>query len=300
MTGYLRSSSTDFRFGFKIDFVRNTEDPARVFRALSHLIKFSESLDKSLVRALNIEAEPVLLLDSVEEGSITNWLKNTFKFPEKHEISPAIVNELSDYLNRARGVFISFLSERETITDLSEVSQLQAKLLKLAENSKLSKFTIYGPVSHKELLDNSGKYQLGLRELAKKDKVYYLTNNIKSILDTKFNLPENSIDNILLSRTISSEQKMILKIKKPDYLGDSKWIFRHGNRTIEAKITDLNWMRSFRARKVSLIPGDSLKVIAEIVTNYDFNGEVLSEKSTIKKVIEVIPDFYKQLPLFPE
>jgi hypothetical protein len=32
--------------------------------------------------------------------------------------------------------------------------------------------------------------------------------------------------------------QMILAVKKPDYLGDSKWDLRHGRRSIAAKIED--------------------------------------------------------------
>lgn len=42
-------------FGFKIDFNRNTEDPARIFRALSKLIIFSETTDQTLIKALNLD-----------------------------------------------------------------------------------------------------------------------------------------------------------------------------------------------------------------------------------------------------
>ena len=62
-------------FGFKIDFVRNTEDPARVFRAFSGLIDFCQVTDKTLIKSLDIDIEPDLLLDNIEQGSISVWLK---------------------------------------------------------------------------------------------------------------------------------------------------------------------------------------------------------------------------------
>lgn len=300
MVASSRSSLSRVSFGFKIDFATNTEDPARVFRSLSQLINFSQTLDKSLIKALNVNVEPVLLLEDIEPGSITSWLRNNFKFSEEEIVGFNILNEINLYLNEARRVFINFLSERSTIQNISEASTLQSELLSLAEKSGISKFTISGPVSHKELLESVDKYQLGLRELILTDKAYYLTGNKTAPLNVDFRFSKEKIEDILLFQTLENQDEMILKIKKPDYLGDSKWVFRHGRRTIEAKVNDLEWMRSFRRREIPVSPGDSFRAIVKSITKYDLNGEVLSENSSIEKVIEVIPDIYEQLSLFPE
>lgn len=293
-----RLSLSRVSFGFKIDFAKGTEDPARVFRSLSEFTKFCQSLDKSLVRSLNIDAEPILILDDIEQGSIISWLKNNFKSSDKERFRVDILDEINIYLNKARRAFINFLSERDTIGNLAEATKLQTELLSLAQNSGIGKFTICGPVNHKELLESAENYQLALCELTLADKAYYLTANESFPINVNFRFSKDKIEDILLDRTLEAEREMILKIKKPDYLGDSKWVFRHGRKTIEAKVNDLEWMRSFRRREVPVIPGDSFRAIVKTVTKYDFNGEVLSEQSTIQKVIEVIPDIYEQISLF--
>ncbi|MEB3283227.1 MAG: hypothetical protein VKK42_30335 [Lyngbya sp.] len=82
---------------------------------------------------------------------------------------------------------------------------------------------------------------------------------------------------------------MILKIKKPDYLGESKWEFKHEKRTINVKIQDLEWLSKFRNREVVVAPGDAIKAIVEVISKYDFSGEVISIQYSIQKVLEVIP-----------
>ena len=49
---------------------------------------------------------------------------------------------------------------------------------------------------------------------------------------------------------------MILAVKKPDYLGDSKWDLRHGKRPISARIEDGAWLRRFQSREVDVRPGN--------------------------------------------
>lgn len=99
------------------------------------------------------------------------------------------------------------------------------------------------------------------------------------------------------------EYEMVLKIKKPDYIGESKWIFKDGKRRIEAKIGDLEWLESFRSKDVIIYPGTAIKAIVEVINKYDFSGELKSSQYTIKKVIEIIPpppSAGTQLSLFPD
>jgi hypothetical protein len=72
-------SSDRADFGFKIEFVRDTEDPSRVFRAFSGLIDFCQVTDKTLIKSLDLDIEPDLRLDNIEQGSIIVWLKNVLK-----------------------------------------------------------------------------------------------------------------------------------------------------------------------------------------------------------------------------
>ena len=78
---------------------------------------------------------------------------------------------------------------------------------------------------------------------------------------------------------------MILKIKKPDYLGDSKWQFKHGKKTMEMKILDDAWLNRFRMKQVTIAPGDSLRAIVKSEVKYDFSNDVISEKHEILKML---------------
>ncbi len=95
--------------------------------------------------------------------------------------------------------------------------------------------------------------------------------------------------NILTRETLTSTTKMILKVKRPDYLGQSQWDFRHGKRAIAAKITDAVWLNKFQSRLVDVRPGDSLRVDMTTEVKYGHNNEVVGTSYNISHVEEVLP-----------
>ena len=93
---------------------------------------------------------------------------------------------------------------------------------------------------------------------------------------------------------------MILKVKKPDYLGESQWEFRHETHPIPAKILDEKWLKDFQSRKHDVRPGDSLRAIVETEVNYDYNQEVVGTHYYVIEVKEVIRQgSQNQLNLMP-
>lgn len=124
-------------------------------------------------------------------------------------------------------------------------------------------------------------------------------NSEPQAINHEFSLSSETKETLLTKDTLTSENEMILQIKKPDYLGESKWQFKHGKYTIEAKIHDVEWISLFRNGQIVIIPGDALKALVKIVTKYDVRGKVISQQHSVEKVIEVIPvSPNKQLDLF--
>ncbi len=87
---------------------------------------------------------------------------------------------------------------------------------------------------------------------------------------------------------------MILIVKKPDYLGQSKWDLRYGKKAITAKINDDVWLANFQNRTEDVRPGDALDCIVEIEIGYGFDNEPISEHYIITKVNKVLPNVFKQ------
>jgi AAA15 family ATPase/GTPase len=61
----------------------------------------------------------------------------------------------------------------------------------------------------------------------------------------------DKINEEFVNETIVSEGEMILKIKKPDLLGNTPWLFKHG-KPIQAHIEDTEWLKDFRNGQIPL------------------------------------------------
>jgi hypothetical protein len=117
-------------------------------------------------------------------------------------------------------------------------------------------------------------------------------------INASFKVVPETIEALLTRETLSSKSEMILMVKKPDYLGQSQWDFRHGTRPVIAKILDTAWLRQFQTRKVDVRPGDSLRADVEVVVKYGYDNEVVSIQYNIVHIKAVLPGYPEhQFPL---
>jgi hypothetical protein len=89
-------------------------------------------------------------------------------------------------------------------------------------------------------------------------------------------------------KIVPSTQRLILKIKKPDYLGDSKWEMKHGNNKLICKIEDAVWIEKFKTKRVFAFPGDSLDCNVRIIHEYDSKLNLIRSDYFIVEVHDVI------------
>lgn len=101
-------------------------------------------------------------------------------------------------------------------------------------------------------------------------------------------VPQETVDDLVVERTLSNEDELILKVKKPDFLGDSQWEFVHDS-AFEAKVVDYEWLAKFRNGEVLLEPGSAIRALVSVDVAYGYDREVISRKYQVIKVYEVIP-----------
>jgi hypothetical protein len=148
----------------------------------------------------------------------------------------------------------------------------------------------YERIQTKQLLHSFERMSSSLSHLLINDSAsFILTDGGQVNFNTEFKLLPESIDELLTKERITCESEMILKVKKPDYLGESKWDFRHGGRSFPAKISHSKWLEEFQNREKDVRPGDSIRAKVEVVNKYDYDGELVGTDYTILDVMEVIP-----------
>lgn len=287
----------------EIKFKKGSRNPARVFRAMQEMIETFHEFDKSLVRSIDSNIEPILILEDIESGSIKSWLRNMLEAVDDDALKnidwkPAV----GKYLVKAKYLAVDFLNGKTHIANAAEVKQLENKIHNLAKDTDVKWLPIYEKIPTRQLLHSVEKISSSLSYLQEKDEASYVISDTERVaFNLAFKLIPESIDDLVTKDKIVSRTEMILKVKKPDYLGDSKWDFRHGGRSFPAKIVHRDWLESFQNREVDIRPGDSIRAKIEIINKYDFDGELISTDYVIIEVVAIIhASNQKQLEMFDD
>lgn len=281
-------------FAFEIDFVRGVGPASRVFAATHDFIRACEVLDAELVQAIDSSIETVLVLEDIQEGSIKTWLRSLLLAADDDALKTLDWKpQVGKYLVQAKYAILRFTDEGAGTRGLPD---LREEIRQIAAETDVRHLPDYAPPSPKALINAIRDFQGVKDRLVDGDRARFLSD-VEGVPDWEFNLsiriPVESIEELAVARTIQvPAAEMILPVKKPDYLGDSKWSLRHGKRNIDAKIEDEAWLRRFQNRQEDVRPGDALRCLVRTEYLYGHDNELLTERYTITEVLEVLINRY--------
>jgi hypothetical protein len=177
---------------------------------------------------------------------------------------------------------------------------LRREIQAIAAETDVRHLPDYTPPSPTALINAMRDIQSVKERLIPGDRALMITPEGEVEMNLAIRWPIENIEALAIARTIEQPSaEMILAVKKPDYLGTSKWDLRHGKRTIQAKIEDEAWLRRFQNRQEDVRPGDALRCEVTIEHLYGHDNELLMERYTILTVREVLVNRYviEELPL---
>lgn len=283
-------------FAFEIDFLRGVGPASRVFAATHEFIKACEALDAELVQSIDASIETVLVLEDIEAGSIKTWLRNVLTATEDDALKTMDWKPLvGKYLVRAKYAVIRWIDDDTVPRSLPD---LRREIQQIAADTDVRHLPDYSAPSPTALTSAIRDFQAVKDRLVPGDKARLLTHdgNIDFNLSVSFQIED--IEALAVAKTIESPaSEMILAVKKPDYLGTSKWELRHGKRTISAKIEDALWLSRFQGRQVDVRPGDALQCTVKVELMYGFDNELIIERYTVLTVIDVLANRYQVIEL---
>lgn len=283
-------------FGIKIDYQRGTENPERVFRAMTDLLESMKMIDQQLVKSIDSRIEPVMMLEDVETGSIIVWLRNLLEAAADDALKNLDWKpQVGKYLVKAKYALLNFMDKRIEISDKEELFALQKEIHDLAEETDVRQFPAYAPVTMPDLIGSVDSISSSLKHLKEQDKVYLLSagdgqgeQQEQQPFNLSFDIVPEDVESLVTKEEIINEITQTLQVKKPDYLGESMWEFRH-TKNFSAKILDEEWLKKFQNRKVDIRPGDSIKAKLKVKVKYGFDNKVISETYDIIEVLAVLP-----------
>lgn len=283
------NSETNADFCLEIEFEKGSESPERVFRAMTDLIETFQQFDTDLATSIDVKLEPILLLEDIESGSIKTWLRTQLESVDDEALKDFNWKRIvGRYLVKAKYLIVDFLKDKTQITDRKEVQALESRIFELAKETDVRRIPAYAPIALPKLFSDFEKLTSSLSHLRESDKANYITADGKVPFNLLFQIAPEAIEDLITKEAIVSKSEMILKVKKPDYLGESMWEFKHETRAFPAKILDLEWLQTFQSREIDVRPGDSLRAQVETEVKYGYDGDVIATHHKVLKVLKVL------------
>ena len=298
MPGITRLSTTmpdtpkNADFAIYIEFQPGTRNPERIFQAADQAIRSFRELDHILCKSVDSKISPIMLLEEIETGSIKVWLKSVLENVDDNDLKKldwrAIVGK---FLVKGKYVFIEWTNNEHN--NIESIKELQSNVRKLAEETGVRELPIYGEIDTKDIANIAININQIKKLLSDSDSMKYLTQDTEIEFDLSIYIETEKILDLLTKETIILENSnLILVVKKPDYLGSSKWDLKHNNRTISASIKDSVWLNKFQSREIDVRPGDALRCTVRIEIKYGYDNQILSESYFINSVDEVIDESF--------
>jgi hypothetical protein len=256
---------------------------------MTNLIEACEFIDAHLAATLGATIKPVLLLEGIESASIVTWLRSVVQSVDDEALKSGDYKKLiGTYLVTGKASVVKFLEKRETVSNAQEMYDLQQVIHQAALETNIP-LALEPPMPISNVAESVLALSDATSPLNAEDKVYYVSSESIDIINTGFRVTAERIEEILTQETIVNHDTMILKVKKPDFLGDSMWDFRYEGKKLVAKVLDTGWLKQFHDGEVILRPGDALRGMVEVQTKYGQGKEVIAVHHRVTKVDKIIP-----------
>lgn len=283
------SDQAQEQFDIYIDYVKDSGDASRVFHAMGELIDTFEDIDNLLSGVISEHAGAELILEDIEAASLKAKLRSfILGVPDESLKDGEWRKVLGHFLVQAKHALCEWLDENPKITTLDQVQTLQDRVGKLAEESGARYLPIYRPLDNRALLGAVAELDRAIGLLDPQDRVHFESPYGRVLLQHAQHVHEDLIREILTKEILTSDDIRIVKIKKPDFLARSQWVLKYAGHSINAPISDLNWLADFQSGAIDVKPGDSLRVLMHEEVFYGHNNEVVHVTYDVRQVLEVI------------
>lgn len=277
-------------FALYIDFQKNSYNPARVFQAASEMIKAFQQIDVSLLHTIDAGIGSQFQLEDIEAGSLRVRLRSMLIAMNDEGLKEADWKKVvGPFLISAKYKLIERLNSADDVPSIALLDQTVEDIHQLAANTDVRHLPDYTKISRPIVAEHLSRLSAAKSRLSADDVLVYEAPTEKITFDMAVDVTGGYFDKVLIKETISTPDTMIIKVKKPDYLGTSQWQFLHEGHVIDAKVLHVQWLDDFQHKQVSVSPGDALRVKSIRHTQYGHDNEIVHTKFDIVEVVEVIP-----------
>lgn len=255
------------QFTITINFPENAIHPGRLFQSVSDLIRALERFDSVLLRSLDLPIQSTFRLHHVGTGSLVTRIITELESLDDEILKQGkIAPIVGHFLVRGKYAFLKGLRNINAIRKMADLEKLLRPLeiyskiiLRALPISGKKLITLSPPVIQRtQLIEVLKEITTSTSRLQDGDSLSFHSHGKRILLNKGFHFSEEDAFQITHEDVIRAVNRLALVIKKPDYLGDSKWEFRYLGRTIRARILDKDWLAKFKRGDILLRPGDAL------------------------------------------
>ncbi len=282
----------------KINYDPRVGSAARAFEIAADLIHSLEDMDRVFTQTIDAQLETALIVEDLQKSSLKIFLRNVLKSLPDEALKDADIKKLiGHYLLKAKYAAIEWLDEPENenrkLTDLTE------EIAELARATEVRQLPDYPPPNPTRLSQPLDRFQETKRKFTSGEGLTITLGKEDYTVNLKSDwLPSETSEDTGDEKELVNEQDLFLVIGKPDFIGNAKWTFKHGKKTLTLNILDEDWLSEFKKGSFPIKPGDALKVRLRVEHHYDAKGNLTSSSEEIVKVFEVIEDAGKPDDLF--
>ncbi|MEH7877000.1 hypothetical protein V7799_04730 [Rhizobium laguerreae] len=285
----------------KIDFIEDEGSPARVFEIAAQIIRSFEDLDRALITSVDSTISTMLILEDVEKSSLKVVLRNILKQLDDQALKDLDWKPLvGQYLVKAKRIAVEWL-DREIEGESAGLEDLTETLQRLAAETDVRHVPDYPRLNPARIAQPLDEFQRAKAKLKPGEGLVITLDRQEYEVDIRSTwLPSEHMSEVKGDRILTNTSDMLLVIKKPDFLGKSQWLFRHGKANFAAPIVDEDWLQQFHKGHHPLSPGDALLVRVRFSHTYSEKGDLIDSDRQIVKVMDVIKNMGPHPELFED
>lgn len=275
-------------FLLTLRFPENAANPQRFFAVAAECIDALQACDNILLKSFPTTIQPIFVLEQVQSGSLKIRLRQFLEAIDDDALKtmdwkPAV----GKYLVKGKCLLLKKLEGRKTLPSAEELESVADALHELAKESDALTLPAYARLTALDIAEQAKEISAPLSKLKEGESLSLRSDEGEAVMDAGFSVTDEDINRLLVAQTLESIREIILMVRKPDFLGASKWEFRFDRRSMFVSVADKDWLSEYQSGKKDIRPGDALRVSMREAVSYDASGEVVSVEREIVKVLEI-------------
>lgn len=278
--------SSDYEI--RIDYIPGRDDLANSLLALSKIVEGHKHVTDILLDASG-DRETVstsVEMQNIEKGSIKLIFKKIFK---QKNGKPVQDQTLNDFITSATDTLTNFVNSNNEVKK-ENIDVIRNKLISDYSKAGGPNPLLVDRIKDEQILNclKSLEVPKGLLGESQTVRTTFLGNTYE--MNRNFYVDETKIASEYIDKEIARDQIISIQVKKPDYVGTSKWVIVYNEKSIEAKIVDENWLKKFQNSELSPTefpsPKDTVVVKADIIIEKK-DGKEQAIEMEIKKILRI-------------